>query len=215
MPPELLQQICTNLDQPDLKRFRLASKNFSYAADIFLFRQILLKRNVESFIKLRLIAGHPRMSKLVKALSYSGMMLSNASLCKDYETWANTFIGQGFGRLHQIVVRDFSKTLTCEELQVHYRSFCAGHHSEQLMQKYNIETQDLTSAFAKLPQLEHVCFDCGERRASLSDGLVSETLLFEVHYSCKQVCELEDRSLYSFFPQWAKYKRKAGSDVHV
>ena len=96
VPPQLLQQICTNLDRPDLKRYR---KNFSYAADIFLFRQILLKRNVESFMKLRLIAGHPRISKLVKALCYSGMMLSNASLCKDYETWANTFIGQGFVRL--------------------------------------------------------------------------------------------------------------------
>ena len=162
MPPELLQQICTNLDRPDLKRFRLVSKNFSFAAEIFLFRQILLKRNVESFMKLRLVAGHPRISKLVNALCYSGMMLSNASLCKDFETWANTFIGQGFGRLHQMRVRDFSKTLTFEELQVHYRSFCALHHSEQLMQNYNIETQDLTSAFAKLPQFQQVCFDRGE-----------------------------------------------------
>ena len=56
---------------------------------------------------------------------------------------------------------------------MHYRSFCAHHHSEQLMQKYNIETQDLTSAFAKLPQLEQVCFDCGTRWVSLSDVPIS------------------------------------------
>lgn len=59
MPPEIFHMICANLDQPDQKSFRLVCKSFSYAAEITLFRQVLLKRNVESFMKLRMIAAHP------------------------------------------------------------------------------------------------------------------------------------------------------------
>ena len=161
LPAELLLEICKNLDQADLKRCRLACKAFSYAAEISLFRQVVLKRNVESFMRLRLIADHPRISVLVKALCYSGKMFYNAHLCKNIDEWAESF-----------AIRELSRNLTPEELQVHYQKFCAHRHSEQLVGRYDIETQNLTSAIAKLPQLDEVCFDYGEHHSLLDDDSI-------------------------------------------
>lgn len=42
------------------------------------------------------------------------------------------------------------------------------------MQKYGTETLDLTSAFAKLPQLQEVCFTRGEDHAPPKDDLVKD-----------------------------------------
>lgn len=172
MPAEILQQICKNLDQPDLKRFRLACKSFSYAAEASLFRRVLLKRNVESFMKLRMITGHPRISKLVKALCYSGMVISGAYRCKDFEEWHDSMTWQGpYRSCRTRAICEFSKSLTSEELHVHYEKLCAHRHSEELMEKYDIETQDLTSAFAKLPQLEEICFASDDNCDTLSDRM--------------------------------------------
>ena len=173
MPPEILVQICKSLDQADLKTFRHACKHFSYAAEISLFRRVLLKRNVESFLKLRLIAGHPRISKLVKALCYSGKMFLNAYRCKNIDQWCKKYIGHCSEPPLADAIREYFKGLAPEDRQVHYQNFCAHRHSEQLMQQYDTETQNLVSIIAKLPQLEKVCFACDEECASLSDGPVS------------------------------------------
>lgn len=177
LPAELIIQICENLDQADLKTFRLTCKKFSYAAEASLFRRVLLRRNVESFMKLRLIADHPRISELVKAICYSGKMFFNAHRCKNLNHWSKSFIGQGQGiglrHRYSSAIRAFSRTLTVAELEVHYKNFCAHRHSEQLMQKHDIETQDLTSVIAKLPQLDEVCFARGEHHELPKDDPIS------------------------------------------
>ena len=162
MPAEMLQQICENLDQPDLKTFRLACKSFSYAAEAALFRQVLLKRNVESFMKLRMITSHPRLSKLVKALFYSNLNVLEAFRIGTFEEWHDSLTWGGPTRFRTRAICEFAKTLTSEELQVRYKNYWRHHHSEWLMAKYpELESQDLISAFARLPQLEEICFAGG------------------------------------------------------
>ena len=124
-------------------------------------------------MKLRLIADHPRISALVKALCYSGKMFHNAHRCENFDHWAESFIGRGFKNQYWSAIREYSLNLTLEELQVHYGKFCAHHHSEQLMRKYDIENQDLTSAIAKLPQLKEVCFASGKHHMLPNDDTVS------------------------------------------
>lgn len=196
LPAELVIQICKNLDQADLKRCRLACKDFSYAAEISLFRQVVLKRNVESFMRLRLIADHPRISALVKALCYSGKMLWNAHLCKNIDDWTERFIGRGSDDRCSSAIREFSRTLTPQELQVHYQKFCAHRHNEQLLQKYDLETQDLTSAIAKLPQLDEVCFAYGKQNMLPNDDSVSLDQLSAV--AQETLVEPEWRGGYKF-----------------
>ena len=161
-PAELLQEICKNLDRPDLKTCRLVSHDFSYAAEISLFRHILLKRNVESFMRLRLIAGHPRFSQLVKSLCYSGMVLDKYEVCSDFENWSADVVQGGEWMNFGDALLRHSKSLTPEQLQVHYQKYCAHYHSETLMDEYDIETQDLTDAIGRMPRLDQICFDEGE-----------------------------------------------------
>lgn len=144
MPAEFLQQLCRNLDQPNLKRCRLVCKNFSYAAENSLFRQVLLKR------------------KLVKAMCYSGIMLWNDHVCMDFKSWSKYFVGQGFHLRDKTTISKFAKSLTSGEVEMHCQKICAHHHSEQLMRIFDIGTQDVTSDLAKLPQLEEVRFARGE-----------------------------------------------------
>ena len=123
-------------------------------------------------MKLRLITGHPRISKLVKALCYSGMMISGAYRCQGFEEWRDSMTWQGpFRSCRTRAICEFSKSLTSEELHVHYENLCAHRHSEQLVGKYDIETQDLTSAFAKLPQLEEICFASDDNCDTSSDRM--------------------------------------------
>lgn len=142
-------------------------------------------------MKLRLIADHPRISSRVKAICYSGKMLPDAHLCKNIHDWFGNFVGEGFKFRYPFRDWGYFQSLTPEELEVHYQKFWAHHHSEQLMQKYDIETQDLTSVIAKLPQLDEVCFARGEHHIVPIEGSFSleqlssvarETLIESVWY---------------------------------
>ena len=124
-------------------------------------------------MKLRLIADHPRISPLVKAVCYSGKMFHNAHLYEDIDQWSEYSIGQGFAPRYRSAIRRYSRALTPLELQMHYQKFCAHHYSEELVRKYEIETQDLTSIIAKLPQLDEVCFARGENHIQPNDDSVS------------------------------------------
>ena len=59
LPTEILQKICRHLNRRALKRFRLVCKHFSYAAESFLFRRVVLNSDANSFKKITQIACHP------------------------------------------------------------------------------------------------------------------------------------------------------------
>ena len=153
MPVELLHQICEYLPQPDLKNFRLVCTYFRFIAEKFLFRHILLRRNPESFTRLRLIADHLDIRNHVKSLCYDPRLFSSP-FHKDFETWYSAVLGHDHWT-HSTIMR-YAPKLERKDLEYHYSRYCAIYHSDQLTQNYDVETQDLTSGLARLPHLREV-----------------------------------------------------------
>ena len=171
IPCEIFQEICQYLDGADLKRFRLASKVLSFAAELFLFRQVLLRRYVESFERFQQIADHHRFSKLVKAITYDGVTMSRfAGPCPDFDDWFKHFhnaqdrsiLQDDTMRRRNRMIQEYIKSLRPDQLVVQYQNYCSIYHSEQFMRWDETKIQDLTNALAKLPRLEEVYFDFHE-----------------------------------------------------
>ena len=93
--------------------------SFNYAAEILLFRQIFLKRNIESFARLNLVAEHPRFRKFVRELHYSGVMLSGPEPFRDFAQWSQAFEDEDddHERAYTGAIRFFPENLTSEQLQ--------------------------------------------------------------------------------------------------
>lgn len=156
---EVLQLICRPLSRLDLKSMRLVSREINNAAEVFLFRQIFLRRNMDSFCKLRMITSRPHLAKLVKALAYSGMTLRHEDDGTDFDTWFQERIrssSSGYQKSEDIEI--FREQFTLNELHQCYEQFCRYYHSEELMQLFDIEDEDLIAAFGKLPHIEEISF---------------------------------------------------------
>ena len=144
LPAETLQQICEYLNRRTLKRFRLVCKNFSYAPEPFLFRKVLLEREVQSFYKLNQVAWHPRMSQYVQCIHYTNARVTNGHDYEDFEEWSQTF-------------RQLHSTFTTQDgNEMHHARYLTQLGSEHIMDHY----QHLTHILAKLPRLSDVCFGC-------------------------------------------------------
>ena len=157
VPQEILQLVCKNLDRPDLKNVRLARRELNDAAEIQLFRYIYLRRNMDSFCRLRMIASSPHLAGLVKGINYSNQLIQGPEEHVDFDTWRRKYFGQGFSPLkYQIPSDDLSKSCATADLQRSYSSWCAHLHSQRLMQNYDTEEKDLEDAFSRLSQLEEM-----------------------------------------------------------
>ena len=155
MPVELLHQICENLTQPDLRNCRLVCRHFRFTAEKFLFRHILLRRNAESFMRLRLIANHPEIRNHVRSLCYDPRLFSSP-FYEDFETWYSAVLG--YDHWSHSAVMDYAPKLKRKELEAHYQKYCALYHSDQITRNYEVDTQDLMSGVARLSHLREVDF---------------------------------------------------------
>ena len=164
MPVEMLHQICENLHQPDLKNFRLVCKQFRFTAEMFLFRHILLRRNPESLMRLRLIADHPEIRNHVKSLCYDPRLCLNSGICEDFEQWNSAVCGDECDHTTYPFIQEYANKAERKKLQAHYRRYCALVHSDEPMQKHEVKTQDLISGFTRLPHLRDICFTFHEER---------------------------------------------------
>ena len=159
VPQEILQLICRNLDPSDLKNARLAYKGLNDAAEIPLFRYIYLKRNMDSFCRLRMIVSTPHLAKLVKGIIYSELVVRESGEHVDFVTWHHKHFGQGLlFSFHEETGNNLSMSCTTADLHRYYSRWCAHLHSQRLMQRFDIEEKDLEDAFSKLPQLEEIYF---------------------------------------------------------
>ena len=149
---------CKNLDRPDLRNARLAFKELNDAAEIPLFRHIYLRRNMDSFCRLRMIASTPHLAKCVKGIVYSEQMVQGPDEPVDFHTWLSDYFGRGFGLLWQHGPDQLKKSYTTVELEIYYSKWCGHLHSQRLMQRFDIEGKDLEDAFSKLPLLDDICF---------------------------------------------------------
>lgn len=150
--------ICRNMDRSDLKTARLACKELNNAAEILLFRRIYLRRNMDSFCRLRMIVSTPYLAKLVKGIVYSGQMVQGPDENVDYDTWRRKYFGKGFEPCFKDRSNALSESCTSADMHRCYWNWCAHLHSQRLMRTYDIEGTDLEYAFSKLPQLEEICF---------------------------------------------------------
>ena len=161
VPQEILRLICKNLDRSDLRNARLACKGLNDAAEIPLFRYIYLKRNMDSFCRLRMIASTPHLAKLTKGIIYSERLVRGPNEHVehvDFDTWRRDHFGQIHGFPCAEVSDNIAKSCTTADLYRYYSIWCAHLHSQRLMQKFDIEEKDLEDAFSKLPQLEEIHF---------------------------------------------------------
>ena len=182
MPVEMFHQICENLTQPDLKSCHLVCRHFRFTAEKFLFRHILLRRNAESFMRLRLIANHPEIRNHVRSLCYDPRLFRSSRLCESFEKWNSAVLGHEPDHATLHIIQEYADKAERKELQAHYQRYCALVYSDVPMQNYEIETQDLISGFARLPHLRDVCFIfkeeyCPSRFRQLS-SITQETLIW-------------------------------------
>lgn len=125
--------IFSSLARPELKSVRLVSKEFDNAAKVFLFRQILPRKNMDSFCKVRLIRSKPHLAKFVKALAYSGKTLWHGDGEADYGRWYQERIGQGQMASQQCdEVERRMESVTTDELHQYYQRFCRYYHGEEI-----------------------------------------------------------------------------------
>ena len=174
VPQEILQLICKDLDRSDLQNVRLAHKELNDAAEIPLFRYIYLRRNMDSFCRLRMIASTPHLAKLVKGIIYSEELVQGPDKHVDFETWRREHLGQGVGCFWERESDTISKSCTTADLHRYYSSWCAHLHSQRLMQKFDIEEKDLEDAFSKLPQLEEIYFGSDKKMPKNFDMITPE-----------------------------------------
>ena len=120
VPQEILQSICKYADRSELKIVRLVCKEFNDAAEISLFRHIYLRRNMDSFCRLRMIASTPHLAKLVKSLAYSGKMLQCSAEDPDFDTWCRRHLGHGLRALYKEDIDLLIRALTMNDLHRYY-----------------------------------------------------------------------------------------------
>ena len=168
LPQEILQLFCKYLDRSDLRSVRLASKALNDAAEIWLFRHIYLRRNTDSFCRLRKVSSSPHLAKLVKAITYSGKMLwegRDTNTHPIFKDWCGLYLQQGLQALCK-EDEDILCALVLEEKNPYYLKWREHLHKQMLMRRPGLEKELLEVAFRKLSQLEEICFGPGDIRLS-------------------------------------------------
>ena len=155
-PLEVLEQMFFSLSIPTLKNVGLVCQSFHYAAEKFMFREVLLLPNAESFATLRKISRHARLKYYVKNLVYSGKMLFRYN---NYDEWYS-----GLGRrTSQPLADDYEYTKAMnreqfdeEELKKRYARYCFWVESEKRAQFNGNARRWMSEALSLLPNLASV-----------------------------------------------------------
>ena len=136
-PLEVLDQIFFSLSIQTLKNVGLVCRSFHYAAERFMFREVLLLPNAESFAKLREISRHARLKDYVKSLVYSGEMLTRF---EDYEHWRfNLNLSKGMLVKPLVENYEYRRVMDCgqfneEELKQRYARYYFWFESQKRVQ---------------------------------------------------------------------------------
>ena len=166
--------ICKNLARSDLKNARLACKEFSDAAEITLFSHIYLRRNMDSFCRLRMIASTPYLAKLVRSIFYSLQMLPDWDELTNFDTWRRSHFSKGLRPFRFNVADQLLKSCPTADLHRYYSNWCGQLHSQKLMQRFDIEGRDLDDALGKLPRLDEICVGSYDEHPNPSEPVTSE-----------------------------------------
>ena len=150
LPSELLQLVCDNLDRPDLRSLRFTCGRSASWASNLLYKDVYLKRNMDSFGRLSSIATCPHLSVMVEAVHYEG------DLIWDHEPYSfveNKFIRIGFQGLNPV-----TQSFTSEDFEIHNQKYQEHLVNQQRLGKYKIEDILLNGAFHALSNLRKLEF---------------------------------------------------------
>ena len=157
VPQEILQLICKHMGRSDLKNARLACRELNNAAEISLFRQVLLRRNRESFRRLQMITSTPYIAMHVRAIAYSSRMLQEWPENTDFEEWRREHLGEGLFHPRGDV-SELEQSCTMADMQCCYSNWCEHRHSQKLVDELDLEMKGLDAAFRELHQLDEIRF---------------------------------------------------------
>ena len=85
LPVELVHTICSFLQLDELKTMRLTNKEFSDIAAEFLFTQIRIDTNFESFKQLKYIAKHPNLRKGIRRFKFEAGLQADLGCIHHYK----------------------------------------------------------------------------------------------------------------------------------
>ncbi|KAH6670472.1 hypothetical protein B0J14DRAFT_97484 [Halenospora varia] len=87
LPPEILEIICAPLDREDLKSLRQLSRSPCATASRFLFSEVFLKFDLDSFQHFKSIADNPVLKDYVKSICYDPRRIYHARRRNWWETF--------------------------------------------------------------------------------------------------------------------------------
>ena len=180
-PPEILDQVFSELSPVDLQNVRLVCPSFALSAARHLFRKVFIWPNKECLQNLDRITSHPAFRKYVRSVVYSERVFP---LFGDFDDWR---------------FRLSTSTKTLENLEDYYQAYVLRTEYEKDLRANGILKRKLTRALALMPSLEHVYVNPlihtrGDKASILrvSQETLCEPLLFAEDSSAtsKQRCEM-------------------------
>lgn len=158
-PFEVLDQIFCQLPLPTLKTAALVCQSFRYAVDKFIFREVLLLPNAESFDKLRQISNHSRLRYFVKNVVYSGKMLPRYQKHKDWCSHLKRGTSEPVDDDHEYTKKMDSQQFNEKGLEQQYERYCFCVKSEERVLSNNNARHWMNEAFSLMPSLTSVTLD--------------------------------------------------------
>lgn len=125
-PPEVLEQICQQLASEDLKQARLICRSFNLVARRYLFKEVLVRCNLESFRRLSYVARDVTLKRFVRKVYVDHSLLTSQFL--NLREWSEKGIDLlkriGLdGKNNAKGVDEFRDQLMPVELEYHYAQY--------------------------------------------------------------------------------------------
>ena len=196
MPPEILRLILLALseiedsfDEPtvsitDIKALRLSCRIFADLAPEYLFHNIWLYMEEDSFAKLKALTDHPNYGRMVRGLKFFPKLLSADLLVKeDYETCVKDITFTGDRRENWGFDRDGKRDLSQEQLDAGFLEYNQIH--EQQVQTRISADSLLHNALAAFTTL-------GSITTGFVDEIIDDAACFD---QCSKVQDIARKTL--------------------
>lgn len=196
MPPEILRLIVLALSEIDeaggvsaksimeIKALRLSCRIFAALASEYLFHDVWLYMEEDSFAKLKALTDHPNYGRMVRVLKIFPMLLSADLLVKeDYETCVQAITFTGDSRENWGFDTDGRRELSQEQLDAGFLEYT---------QIYEHQIQTRTSA----DKLLHHALAAFTRLIIITTGLVDEIIEDAVCFDrCSKIRDISRKTL--------------------
>ena len=168
----------------DMKALRLSCRAFADLAPQYLFHDIWLYMEEDSFAKLKVLTGHPRYGPMVRVLKIFPKLLSDDLLVKeDYEECVKEITFTGDSREEWGFDTEGRRDLSREQLDAGFAEYNKFH--DQQVQARN-----------RADKLLHHALTAFTRLSSITTGFVEEIMRHSVYFNrCSKIQDIARRTL--------------------